>query len=152
MKIIKMVSKMNNLDVMLVQLNTGLRLCSLIREKGKYLELYNPLTIIYGVSETGEEFIKLIPYQLPMTVDSSNTMIRKNDCHLFVPSDTLKAHYLSRVIAVNNAKNPTKKKAATKVEKKDVTNGEANNVIDFSKFRKYKDAANTSNNDPLDVA
>lgn len=143
------VDKMNNqLDVVLIQINTGLRLCSLVKEKGKYLELYNPLTVVYGINENGEEFIKLISYQLPMTVESSNTIIRKKDCQVFIPSEMLRSYYLKRVLALSNVTNNQKKsKKKEEVTQKAVIEPESN-VIDFTKFRKFKEPeANTSNPD-----
>ena len=97
-KLIKTIQRLNDaLPIMIIQLANSTRIIGLCDEKKKVIHVYSPMYIALGVTEQGQELVKLLPFAPVMMVDTSNTIIRKKDCLLFLPSDSFKAHYLSRL-------------------------------------------------------
>lgn len=146
MNLIKQLTKLNtSLPVIIFQLNNGVRIVGLCIEQKKTFSIYSPMVIITGVNEQGQELVKLASYMPSAIVEAQHTILSKNHCQIFLPSENFKTHYLSRLLV----KPETKKDSSTAVVDAGASK-ETSNVIDFVKFRaaKSNQSNSSSNTDP----
>lgn len=144
-----MISRIHNLqdtpEIMLLQMINGVTIICMIKEKKKFLKVYNPMMIARATTPDGKEFVRLVPYQPDMVVQSSATIIKKKHIQMFVPSEQFKMHYITRLNQkqMDFLKSTEEGQEETKTEENDGNNdgnndANANNIISFTKFRKYQ--------------
>lgn len=140
-----MISRIHNLqdtpEIMLLQMINGITIICMIKEKKKFLKVYNPMMIARATTPDGKEFVRLVPYQPDMVVQSSATIIKKKHIQMFVPSEQFKMHYITRLNQkqMDFLKSTEEGQEEIKTEENDGNNdANANNIISFTKFRKYQ--------------